>query len=519
MCAAGLAGSTADDVAKEVAIYRAHKATPIVIATEGEERFAGAGDDRRCRRSTRRSRSCCRRWSGTCSATRRRWPSTPRPARCARPWRPSSGPRAPSVVGRRRARSRARAASPARPTGSSTACAAHRYDGHLEASTAVRLAALLRYALRRPPARGVPGRARQGRHAGGAGRRPRARADPRHRGADPARSTPSSTRPRPSPSASPAATRACWTGRSCRPCSPPAPAATCSATARSRRSPTSTRPSPRSPASPATASTGDTHHASSTAAASRASSPSRAERNPALRGTKHRVASEREVLVARGRSDGRTVIFVPEVKAQHGDRHHAAARALPRPPRRGRRCAACSTATTGATTASSTRSPRPRPPSTTTCSAELPVDRPADRAGHRDRRPLARRVSCGDDRDRHRRRRRSTRFRLLAGRARRRCATRLFTADELAYVAPEGRPGAVARRPLRGHGGGDEGARRRPRRVRLPRGVGRGRAVRRAARSSSPARARALAADRGVARWHLSLTHTGRSPSPWSVAE
>jgi glucosamine--fructose-6-phosphate aminotransferase (isomerizing) len=27
------------------------------------------------------------------------------------------------------------------------------------------------------------------------------------------------------------------------------------------------------------------------------------------------VASEREVLVARGRSDGRTVIFVPEVKA------------------------------------------------------------------------------------------------------------------------------------------------------------------------------------------------------------
>ena len=42
VCAAGLAGSTADDVAKEVAIYRAHKAAPIVIATEGEERFAAA---------------------------------------------------------------------------------------------------------------------------------------------------------------------------------------------------------------------------------------------------------------------------------------------------------------------------------------------------------------------------------------------------------------------------------------------------------------------------------------------
>jgi len=42
VCAAGLTGSTADDVAKEVAIFRAHKATPIVIATEGEERFSAA---------------------------------------------------------------------------------------------------------------------------------------------------------------------------------------------------------------------------------------------------------------------------------------------------------------------------------------------------------------------------------------------------------------------------------------------------------------------------------------------
>jgi glucosamine--fructose-6-phosphate aminotransferase (isomerizing) len=42
VCAAGLSGSTADDVAKEVAIYRAHKACPIVIATAGEQRFAAA---------------------------------------------------------------------------------------------------------------------------------------------------------------------------------------------------------------------------------------------------------------------------------------------------------------------------------------------------------------------------------------------------------------------------------------------------------------------------------------------
>ncbi|MFT5530607.1 MAG: glucosamine--fructose-6-phosphate aminotransferase (isomerizing) [Candidatus Poriferisodalaceae bacterium] len=42
VCAAGLTGSTADDVAKEVAIYRAHKAIPIVIASEGEARFSAA---------------------------------------------------------------------------------------------------------------------------------------------------------------------------------------------------------------------------------------------------------------------------------------------------------------------------------------------------------------------------------------------------------------------------------------------------------------------------------------------
>ena len=42
VCAAGLTGSTADDVAKEVAIYRAHKASPVVIASDGQSRFASA---------------------------------------------------------------------------------------------------------------------------------------------------------------------------------------------------------------------------------------------------------------------------------------------------------------------------------------------------------------------------------------------------------------------------------------------------------------------------------------------
>ncbi|HMG41838.1 MAG TPA: SIS domain-containing protein [Acidimicrobiales bacterium] len=42
VCAAGLEGSTADDVAKEVAIYRAHKASPIVVATDDQSRFGAA---------------------------------------------------------------------------------------------------------------------------------------------------------------------------------------------------------------------------------------------------------------------------------------------------------------------------------------------------------------------------------------------------------------------------------------------------------------------------------------------
>ncbi|HEX2062848.1 MAG TPA: SIS domain-containing protein, partial [Acidimicrobiales bacterium] len=42
VCGAGLAGPNAQDVAKEVAIYQAHKAAPVVIATEGEARLATA---------------------------------------------------------------------------------------------------------------------------------------------------------------------------------------------------------------------------------------------------------------------------------------------------------------------------------------------------------------------------------------------------------------------------------------------------------------------------------------------
>ena len=42
VCAAGLGEGTAADVAKEVAIYKAHKAVPVVIATEGADQFDAA---------------------------------------------------------------------------------------------------------------------------------------------------------------------------------------------------------------------------------------------------------------------------------------------------------------------------------------------------------------------------------------------------------------------------------------------------------------------------------------------
>ncbi|MEX1008915.1 MAG: SIS domain-containing protein [Acidimicrobiia bacterium] len=44
VCAVGLRGSNVDDVAKEVAYHRAHRAAPIVITTRGEDRFSSAAE-------------------------------------------------------------------------------------------------------------------------------------------------------------------------------------------------------------------------------------------------------------------------------------------------------------------------------------------------------------------------------------------------------------------------------------------------------------------------------------------
>ena len=135
------------------------------------------------------------------------------------------------------------------------------------------------------------------------------------------RSTPSSTRPRPSPSASPAArTRSSpcrWSKRRSAPgrgpeqFGLPGPAHP----GRARRV--------RSRRCSATPGTGSTAPIRSTRERRRdrrhgprrhRTCASRTAADPRLRGTKHRAADEREVTVARGRSDGRTVILVPEVK-------------------------------------------------------------------------------------------------------------------------------------------------------------------------------------------------------------
>ena len=102
--------------------------------------------------ASRRWRSCCRRWPGHLFGYEAAL-AIDAPARPLREARAAIETR-----GRRRASPTttllARLAPGARAAcagGSSTACAAGAYDGHLEASTAVRLASLLRYATRRAP--------------------------------------------------------------------------------------------------------------------------------------------------------------------------------------------------------------------------------------------------------------------------------------------------------------------------------------------------------------------------------
>ena len=183
VCAAGLHGSNADDVGKEIAIYRAHKAAPIVIADDGEDALPRrARDDHGPGRCTPIVAFVLCAMVGPPVRLRggardRR----DRPGRCARraaASRRSSARRAEGDDLLRRARGRRRSRS---PTASSTGCARHlRRRARSRDRGAARVGAALRDRCR--AARRVPGRVRQGRHAEHRRRRPhRARSRRRSR--------------------------------------------------------------------------------------------------------------------------------------------------------------------------------------------------------------------------------------------------------------------------------------------------------------------------------------------------
>ena len=176
VCAAGLTGSTADDVAKEVAIFRAHKATPIVIASEGEERFCAAVQAIKVPPTHPTLAFVLSAWPVTSSATRPRSPSTRRRCRCARPAAAIEAAVSSSAGGIRADGDRLLRR--LRPTLESAGAALLRRPAHgrvRRPSRGVdRGAAVVAVALRarHHAARRVPGRVRQDRHAGGRRRRP-----------------------------------------------------------------------------------------------------------------------------------------------------------------------------------------------------------------------------------------------------------------------------------------------------------------------------------------------------------
>ena len=491
---------------------------------------------RRCPATHPRWPSCCRPWPATSSATRPRWPSTPRPARCARPAPPS---RRPSPAGRAgdgddllgRAAADARAAG--RP-GSSTACAAATTTATSRPAprcgwrrcSATRSASLPLEAYQVEYGKvGTPERRRRGPHR-------RAHAGPSR--SSPARSTPSSTRPRRSPSASPARDESCSGAAGAGGAGRRRRRATGSATGRCARWPTSTRRSPRSSASPATASRATRRRRraprveSSTAAASRREHPVAHRARPACCGAPSTASrSSGEVLVARGpqrrphgahraRGEGRPV-----------HRAHAAARPLRRPPAGWPRCAAVLQGYRNRYAALEDAVTETEPTFRDDLLADVPVvdlltepvndlaDRWRVREPCRERRSASASTWSTS----------TASARVLDAHARRSstgCSppTSRRTAEQRAAIPTERYARAV-----RGQGGGDEGARRRARRVSAFRDD-RGRAGRvgRARRCVLHGTAAALAGRARRARaWHAHRSrhtdHRGRRRGRWRIGD
>ena len=147
VCAAGLSGSVADDVAKEVAIFGAHRAAPVVVADDGEARYDGASAVLHVPRVDPRLAFLPATMVGHLFGYEAALAidAGARPLREARAAIEAaaacSGTTAEEVLG---------LALPTLERSSAAFSAVLRrgdYDGHLEASTAVRITTLMRYAV------------------------------------------------------------------------------------------------------------------------------------------------------------------------------------------------------------------------------------------------------------------------------------------------------------------------------------------------------------------------------------
>ena len=314
VCAAGLSGSVADDVAKEVAIFGAHRAAPVVVADDGEARYDGASAVLHVPRVDPRLAFLAATMVGHLFG----YEAALAIDAGARPLREARA--AIEAAAARSGTTAQEVLSLALPTleRSSAAFSARLrrgdYDGHLEASTAVRITTLMRYAVDLAPLDGYE------LELGRAGT-PEAALDDLaaalNAGIDELTRPIDAIRHQ-------AKTVTVGISRSDQTLleAPLIRAVLDAGSDRDRLSYSTLRA--LADLSPAVAEVlGHTRYRldglDTIAVVDRggiaAGIVSRTAAAPALTGNKHRVAVERRVLAARGRHDGRTVVFVPEVAA------------------------------------------------------------------------------------------------------------------------------------------------------------------------------------------------------------
>jgi glucosamine--fructose-6-phosphate aminotransferase (isomerizing) len=320
VCAAGLSGSTADDVAKEIAIYRAHKAAPIVLATEGQERFSAALHAILVPETHPALGFVLASMAGHLFGYEAALAidAQARPLREARAAIESAIASAPATTSADDLLARLVPSFRDVARQFFDSLRTEQYNGHLEASTAVRVASLLRYALGQVPLEsyqveygkvGSPGVVIEDLTAGLT------------------RAIEELTRPvdaikHQAKTVTVGISRADETLLQV----PLVRELFAAGAPRDRVSYESLRSIAALDPVVAEATghiryriEGNVEAGESTIdvvdrGGISSEFPSRADRSPALRGTKHRVATERRLLVARGRSDGRTFMLVPELK-------------------------------------------------------------------------------------------------------------------------------------------------------------------------------------------------------------